>query len=1325
MVRGDVQDVPVDVDRADRILELVVVEVGDPVAERDHLRGIGGEIRFALQDAEQVRPRLGRLVEGIEPGERRQVVGIDLQDALVAVDRLGVVLELLLVDRADLGVETLLLLRVVDDLRLLVVDGEERLPLLEAEVELDELVHGGDVLRIELESLVVDLDRVLGPLEQLLVEGRRAVEVLLLLVEGRQDLRLLQVDLRQLLVALVELEEPLERGRRLEVHLVELEDSTVVRDGGFVVAELVLANPRRLHVEAGREHRVVDLGDLLLVGLRERLGVTQHRGEPLQLLLGELVGRVLGEGAAVALEGRRVVVHRHLVELGDAMKELDPTLGRRGVLGLDLVDPDELRHGPRVPVDRLEDLRDEHLVVGHLQEPLEGLERLRLGRIPVEHLAVDLDGRLGGVHLGLAEVRQADHQRRLGGLVGRQLELAVDVVGQLGPHLLTGEEVVEGPQRASTGGIELQDLPVDGDGRLRVVQELVVDGGHLGEERLALLGVGGLLHPTSEHRHEVGPPLGAPEELLEGEQHLRVRRVDVEDLPVGVDGPVDVLQLGVLNRRGLEPERPRQVRLVDGRRQLGEQLHQLGEALLRHRDHLELSQGLLAAGILAEGLGVSVERLLLVHQPLAVDLGHLGEQVEALVRVGATVVQDPERANQRLPLALHLVDGLEDARRQDAHLPVDQQPLQSAAGARMLRHEGEHLAVELDRPLLLVEVQLERPREAELQRRELLGRLGTEVDASLEGLGELLPAMLLLVEPVERLERLDLTMAPLTEDLVEGVDGPRGVLELLLVEPRAAIRGRATDLGVVLELHLSLGDLEELGELLGLLVEVGQRGDRSTIIGLGLVHGPVGGDRVFDAIHLPEHPTEVHPELDGVHGVGGLDGLLVGLDDRVPATRRLGEALDVLPNDLLSRHDPEGLEVSLEGGVRLAKPLLVELAGLAQQRHVLHRLHRVLQAHLVDPSELPGVPGLFVDGRESLGSSEVVLVPVEDLLVGAGGAVGLTLLLDPQARGAEEEIDPLLRRGLLAVRLALEHADQLAPLVLRPVELLQLVPRAKRHVATLELLLGSAIVGVDGEQLGEGANGASVVTDLVRVDRPELLQHLRVRIGVGERLQDGCQLLPLAGPLVELSERLERLRVPRLGLEDLLPERDDRVGLADALGGQLRHLDVAKGTVGRIEHLGFPIHDPDQALPVATLLVRLLESGDRFEILRLVLEHLLEDLDGLGLVARALEVHVPGVAQKSHLLSGLLNDLRLGEDGADHVRPAALALELLELFVELSELGSLLVGQLAGRSRRAGLLGATIIHGLRRSLVRFVRFGLVHAVLHLVHVRLFVLRHRR
>ncbi len=163
-----------------------------------------------------------------------------------------------------------------------------------------------------------------------------------------------------------------------------------------------------------------------------------------------------------------------------------------------------------------------------------------VGRRALEHLAVPLDGDVDEPHLALAQRREAQHQGELGVVVGRERELRLEVLGELRPHLLAREEIVERAEGAVAPRVELEHLLVRRDGVLRATEPLVVDLRHRGVERLAIARVVGLLDAALDDADEVLPSLRAREELLERRERFGVRRVEREHLVVGLRGAIDV-----------------------------------------------------------------------------------------------------------------------------------------------------------------------------------------------------------------------------------------------------------------------------------------------------------------------------------------------------------------------------------------------------------------------------------------------------------------------------------------------------------------------------------------------------------------------------------------------------------------------------------------------------------------------------------------------------------------------------------------------------------------------------------------------------------------
>ena len=238
----------------------------------------------------------------------------------------------------------------------------------------------------------------------------------------------------------------------------------------------------------------------------------------------------------------------------------------------------------------------------------------------------------------------------------------------------------------------------------------------------------------------------------------------------------------------------------------------------------------------------------------------------------------------------------------------------------------------------------------------------------------------------------------------------------------------------------------------------------------------------------------------------------------IPAIHLFGETLDIGASLVVSRCERESLEITLEGHLGLTKAFLEHAADFAEQLDLRFGLLRVSESDLENGDELARVVRLLVDRCQCLGRTDVVRIGSENLLVDTGGSIGFALLVFPKTGRSEEELDLVFGRGLLCLRLALDDANELVPLFIGRVEAFELIPGAQRNIATLELLLRSAIVGIQLEKLLEGTDRALVVPDLVGVNHAELLKLLLHRRDVGvrrdERFQHVGERLPLASAFV-------------------------------------------------------------------------------------------------------------------------------------------------------------------------------------------------------------------
>ena len=141
-----------------------------------------------------------------------------------------------------------------------------------------------------------------------------------------------------------------------------------------------------------------------------------------------------------------------------------------------------------------------------------------------------------------------------------------------------------------------------------------------------------------------------------------------------------------------------------------------------------------------------------------------------------------------------------------------------------------------------------------------------------------------------------------------------------------------------------------------------------------------------------------------------------------------------------------------------------------------------------------------------------------------------------------------------------------------------------------------------------------------------------------------------------------------------------------------------------VHELRRALTDAHERLPIAALLVHLLEVLDRLDVVLVVLEDALEALDRLGRVARLVEVHMARLSVELDLHRRVDMDLRLLDDRLDHVGPPLLPGVLLDRGVQLGELRPRLIGQLTDR-----LIGGRLVRsGLFFEVRLFFRHGCLH-----------------
>ncbi len=613
----------VPVEAAAGLVQVVLVDLAD----LDQQLAAGGRLLDPLQQLlvgvgqPLVVPR--RAVETGHRLQRRQVLRIDLQHALVDRDGLAIVAQ----------------------------------PIAHQRRELHRARH--------------PLGRILGQEELPLGDLDHPWPVLVLLVVGPQPpvrLGAARVDLG---------DQALERlGRRVDVVQLLVEDLRAQQ--GQLDGAAGLGRQRRLPVEDPNQHRPVALGVVEAGQRLQRLGVGgQQVGDLLPGLararavgerafdqagqLAQVLGLLRGIGdhaldlqiedarqILVAAE-RRVDLHQAaqrlgvvgieadhffqprrragrvlqlgVEDLGDAPVELQLLVRVGGVLGVQLQHPDQIGRLP-----------------GALEDPLEARQRVAIAGDRLQDLArgpLPLHEIAGALIVDDQHPPQQADPLLLG---GRELDLLAQRVRQAREVPLALVDLDQRPHRHRVVRIGPQDLLVDLDGALGVPQLLAVKLGDPAQDvhPRRRLGLGGGL--ALEQRRQPVPALGLEQDPALRFARPSVGRRDLLGALPGQERPLGIAQLLLGDRRDLLE--PRQQLLGGGARDprpLVGELQQIGQ-----RRPVPLLPEVLGVGPERDlVLGLELEHrvqvdggLIGVAQPIAIEGGQLQHDARAPGRIG-------------------------------------------------------------------------------------------------------------------------------------------------------------------------------------------------------------------------------------------------------------------------------------------------------------------------------------------------------------------------------------------------------------------------------------------------------------------------------------------------------------------------------------------------------------------------------------------------------------------------------------------------------------------------------------------------------------------
>ncbi len=517
--------------------------------------------------------------------------------------------------------------------------------------------------------------------------------------------------------------------------------------------------------------------------------------------------------------------------------------------------------------------------------------------------------------------------------------------------------------------------------------------------------------------------------------------------------------------------------------------------------------------------------------------------------------------------------------------------LQAGDGAAALGLDPDDLPERFERARVVLErggQHLAEPQGQLVALRIGLGELAPLADH----LRELVPAAARRREAVQRGQRRAVGRVDL-QDLPEAGGGALRVLQHVLFEARQLAQV-AQPLTVVRRVADPVKEQPaQLAVLRLAAVDSLQRVGRLGVLGLHVQDGPQLLDRELVLRELlPGHRGDAPAEPELLVG-----RLFVLLQRREPGEvelqRRavLARTLGLLGQRIADRHVRRG---ELERPRRVperrravAQALHRQLAEAHEDREPRRVVLGVLIEHLVKRRQPVPLLVALVEGHQGSRGALVLGIGREHPLVAAERAVRLLELLLVDVGRAEAQLD-FDRRVRRAVGGVAEHVDQPLPVAGLGVERLQPFPVLRREEGLPQRAQRAAVLRIDVEDALPRAGGPHRLLHVLAVDHAELLQELDLRLGlVGldhATLDHLGQRRPVLLALRELLERVDRVAVVRILLEDLFPERDGFRVPVQALAGELRELElVGQPRVRIARELRLLAEDLVEAAPGALL----------------------------------------------------------------------------------------------------------------------------------------------
>ena len=380
-------------DRARHFVQMRFVQSADAVLERQRLRLLGHELELSLQHLEQFVPLFGALVQLVELLPRGAFALVDADHPTEHIDRVLGLVERLPVDRAH-RVEQLFALvvrrRKTD---LAVEDPQQICPPIVRRVKHFQPVDRVQIRAVELEYPRVDVDRIFGLFEELLVRRTRLIKKVLLVVAIVDQVGLRHQDRHKIRPVLRRAVHRLELFDRLEV--IREETQHIVKTGlrSLWVHEGIAVHLRRAPQQVALHLGLVLLGDLRFEHRHKVLVLGRLLRDPIEVLQRRLVRHIPVQRTTVGAERRVEVVRAVLLKRRHPVQQLDLLVSIVSGVDLHLERGDQFVEQIVLDVDRLQDAADPsaRCDVG-VHHPLQRTKRLLVAVVFEHHRLVEIDG---------------------------------------------------------------------------------------------------------------------------------------------------------------------------------------------------------------------------------------------------------------------------------------------------------------------------------------------------------------------------------------------------------------------------------------------------------------------------------------------------------------------------------------------------------------------------------------------------------------------------------------------------------------------------------------------------------------------------------------------------------------------------------------------------------------------------------------------------------------------------------------------------------------------------------------------------------------------